>query len=126
VQEVSLKTLSTTCPGCHKAIMVEDVIVKSYVPVNDLQTCGHITVTKKGRVVAKRVMAGAGLTCEGVVEASLEVAGPIELGSKASWKGRELRTPALRIEDGAELEGRVHVPWDPNAIANEARPSGSG
>ena len=52
--EVSTRTMSVPCPSCHKALKVEDITVKNYLPVNDLQTCGRITITKTGRVVAKR------------------------------------------------------------------------
>ena len=61
-QEVSSRTMSTTCPECHKAIKVEDVVIKTYLPVNDLQTCGKIKITKRGRVAARRIQSGEGFT----------------------------------------------------------------
>jgi hypothetical protein len=62
-QEVSPRALSASCPGCHKAIRIEDLNVNTYVPVNDLQTCGSITVTKKGRIAAKRIQSGGDVEC---------------------------------------------------------------
>jgi hypothetical protein len=59
--EVSSRAMSTTCPSCHKAIKIEDLIVKSYVPVNQVQTCGQIKVTKRGRIVARTVQSGDGI-----------------------------------------------------------------
>lgn len=110
--EVSLRTMSTTCPGCNRAIKVEDVTVKTYLPVNDLQTCGTITITAKGRVVAKRIQCGGNLVCEGTIEAAVESDGEVSLGPKASWKGQQLLSRALTIADGAKLFGDVTVPWD--------------
>ena len=110
VSEVSPKALSTTCPFCHKAIKIEDVVVKNYLPVNDVQTCGTITVTKKGRIAARRIQAGDGVVCEGAMEGKLETAGPVQLGSNASWKGTELFSSSLSIEEGATLVGYVAVP----------------
>ena len=111
VFEVSLRTMSTTCTGCHKAIKVEDVQVKSYLPVNDLQTCGRIKVTRRGRVAAKRLQSGHGLICEGSVEGSIETDGAVELGSRSSWKGSLLQSSTLIVADGATLHGHVLVPW---------------
>ncbi|TVQ56586.1 MAG: polymer-forming cytoskeletal protein [Phycisphaerales bacterium] len=112
VQDVSTRTMSTTCPGCNRAIKVEDVTVKSYLPVNDLQTCGEVTITKRGRVVAKRIQSGEGISCEGAMEGTVETDGPIELGAKSSWKGQRLVGHSLVIQDGATLLGRVTIPWN--------------
>lgn len=109
--EVSTRTMSTNCPGCHRAIKVEDVTVKTYLPVNDLQTCGKVTITKKGRVVAKRIQSGDGIVCEGVLEGAVETDGPVTLGPKASWKGNSLQCRSLSIADGAKLLGAVKAPW---------------
>ncbi len=112
VQDVSARTMSTTCPGCNRAIKVENVTVKSYLPVNDLQTCGEVTITKRGRVVAKRIQSGEGIICEGAMEGAVETDGPVQLGGKSSWKGQRLAGRSLVIEDGATLLGHVKIPWD--------------
>lgn len=109
--EVSARTMSTTCPGCNKAIKVEDVVVKTYLPVNDLQTCGKVTITKKGRVVARRIQSGEGVECEGTIEGAIETDGPVLMGPKASWKGPTLLSRSLEIKDGAKLIGVITVPW---------------
>ncbi len=106
-----MRTMSTTCTGCHKAIKVEDLQVKSYLPVNDLQTCGRIKVTRRGRVAAKRLQPGRGLICEGAVEGTIETDGAVELGSRSSWKGSLLQSSTLVVADGAKLHGHVLVPW---------------
>ena len=107
--KVSDRAMSTTCPVCHKAIKVEDVTVKSYVPVNDLQTCGSVHVTRRGRVAARTIQVGAGLECEGTIEASIECAGEVSIGPKATWKGPMLRARVLHLRDGASLDGYVDV-----------------
>ena len=112
ILDVSGKTLSTTCPGCHKAIKVEDVVIKTYLPVNDVQTCGMITVTKRGRIAARRVQSGDGVVCEGSIEGKVETPGPVQLGPKSSWKGPALTSKTLAVDDGAKLVGHVTVPCD--------------
>lgn len=122
--DVSAKTLSTTCPKCHKAIKVEDVVVKNYLPVNDVLTCGLITVTKRGRIAAKRVQSGDGVVCEGAIEGKVETPGPVQLGAKASWKGDALISGTLAVTEGATLNGRVTVPCAPEDVttAQDRRP----
>ena len=103
--------MSTTCPGCNRAIKIEDVLVKSYVPVNELQTCGRIKITKRGRVAARQIQSGEGIECEGAIDANIETEGTMKLGPKAVWRGRTLQSQSLAIADGARLEGDIIVPW---------------
>ena len=106
-----MRAMSTTCPGCHKAIKIEDVIVKTYIPVVDLQTCGRIKITKRGRVAARRIQAGDGIECDGIMEGSIETDGDVRFGPKSSWKGTSLLSRSIEIAAGAKLVGIVTVPW---------------
>ncbi len=108
--DVSTRTMSTTCPACHRAIKVEDVSIKTYLPVNDLQTCGKIKVTKRGRIAAKLIQSGQSISCEGSIEGSIEADGEVRLGPKAAWKGESLQSKTLAVKEGATLIGRVNVP----------------
>ena len=116
-------TMSVPCPHCHKALKVEDVHVKTYVPVNDLQTCGKITVAKNGRVVARMIRAGDGIDCQGTLEGAIEADAPIVLSGKSTWKGKTLVTRSLVIEDGAKLQGHVKVPWERPIPVPKQRPA---
>ncbi len=108
---VSLRAMSTTCPGCNKAIKIEDMVVKTYVPVVDLQTCGRIRITKRGRIAAKRIQCGDGITCDGAIEAAIETDGDVSFGPKSSWKGTTLQSRSIKVAAGAALLGVVKVPW---------------
>lgn len=107
--DVPARAMSTTCPACNRAIKVEDVVVKSYLPVNDLQTCGRIEVTIRGRIAARRVQGGDAVECLGTIEGSIETQGAVSFGPRASWRGGVLRGTVLRIAEGAKLEGRIEV-----------------
>lgn len=111
--EVSTRTMSVPCPKCNKALKVEDILIKSYLPVNEVQTCGKITIAKNGRVVAKLIRCGDGIECEGTLEGAIETDGELMLGPKASWKGKTLYSKSLAISDGAKLVGYVKVPFQP-------------
>jgi hypothetical protein len=115
--EVGPRAMSTTCPGCHKAIKIEDLEINTYVPVLLLQTCGSVHVTRKGRVSAKRIMCGGGVLCEGSIEGSIETDGEVRFGPHASWKGQTLQSGRLEIEPGARLIGVIKVPWTRPATA---------
>ncbi len=108
---VSLRAMSTTCSGCNKAIKIEDMVVKTYVPVVDLQTCGRIKITKRGRIAARRIQCGDGITCDGTIEAAIETDGDVSFGPKSSWKGKTLQSRSIKIAAGATLLGVVKVPW---------------
>ena len=110
-QEVSTRTMSTTCPGCNKAIKVEDVVVKTYLPVNDLQTCGKIKITKRGRVAARLIKSGDGIECEGILEGEIITDGHVKLGPKAAWKGKTMRCASIDIAVGAQIIGEMKIPW---------------
>jgi hypothetical protein len=115
-------------------LKIENVEVKSYVPVNDLQTCGSIHVAKTGRVVARIIQSGEGINCEGTLEGMVHTDGPMALGAKATWKGAELCTKSLHIEDGAKILGHLIVPWtrpaderkSPTKVIGETTPTGAG
>ena len=113
--EVSARTMSTSCPKCHKAIKVEDIVVKTYMPVNDVQTTGSIRVTPRGRIAARQVRSGVGISCDGSIEGSVETEGHILLGGKSIWKGPDLKSTTLKVVDGAQIYGHVTVPWDREA-----------
>lgn len=121
--DVSARTMSTTCPNCHKAIKIENVVIKSYTPVNDLLTCGSIEVTKRGRVAAKRVHSGQAVKCDGVIEGKIECRGSVVLGPKSSWKGDELATSTLTVKEGAKINGILNVP-SPEMISENAESGG--
>jgi hypothetical protein len=119
--DVSTRTMSVPCPKCNKALKVEDINVKSYLPVNELQTCGDITVAKNGRVVAKVIRAGGSIECEGVLEGAVHAEAQLILCGKSSWKGKALHSQSLQVEDGAKLQGYVKVPFELNGDSNTQR-----
>lgn len=117
---------STSCPGCHKRVMIEDIVVKSYQAVISLETCGKLIVPKGGQVVAqKRVIAFKGIEVEGKLQCKEALsAGLVSIGPKAEWKG-DLKAGVLSIKLGALVQGgHFTVPADP--LASYAKPSSEG
>jgi hypothetical protein len=109
--EVSFRTKSTPCPGCYKSLLVEDIVVKSYRGVINLETCGKLIVRKKGHAVAQnRIVAQEGIELDGrlrCIEAL--TGGEVWLSKRSEWKG-DLKAGTLVVEEGAVIrEGRFLV-----------------
>jgi len=123
--QVGGRTMSTSCPGCNKPVIVEDIVVKDYRGVVKLETCGKLIVKRRGRVSAQqRVVAHEGIEVEGVLHCKQALtAGKVWIGPKAEWRG-DLQAPTLIVEEGAKLErGYFEVPHDPVAKYRDLDPS---
>lgn len=102
--EVSAKAMTSSCPQCHKGLRVEDVVVKNVQAVRRLQTCGKLTIERKGRVIASLVEAQGGIDCKGALEGRVVCGGSVRIGKSAEWKG-DCRATSLRVEAGAKILG---------------------
>src|SRR4051812_14255249 len=51
-QEVGKKAMSVTCKFCSKPLKIEDVKITRYEARRVIETCGTVTIDKKGHVVS--------------------------------------------------------------------------
>lgn len=105
--EVGRKTLSVTCKYCHKPLKLEDVLIKQYEARRAIETCGIVTVEKKGNVVSDRIRCG-GLIVRGKVKATILSHGPVLVGPEAEIKG-DVTAPAMAVGAGAILDGEYDI-----------------
>src|SRR5580700_11791709 len=84
-QPVSRKALTVVCKHCHKSLRLEDLRVKDYQARRSIETCGVVSVEKKGNIVADRVLCG-GLVVKGKVKATVTSQGPVLVGPEAEIK----------------------------------------
>ena len=98
--------MSTSCPECNLPLVIEDVVVKSYMGVNTLETCGRLVIPKRKHIVVQaHVVAHAGIEVNGRLECRQAISqGPVVLGPKAVWRG-DLRAPSLVVNPGAKIHG---------------------
>jgi hypothetical protein len=108
-QTVARRALTLTCKFCHKSLRLEDLPVKDYQARRSIETCGVVTVEKKGNIVADRVLCG-GLIVRGRVKATVTSYGPILVGPDAEIKG-DVTAPSLAVGAGAILEGDYEIGW---------------
>jgi hypothetical protein len=105
--EVGRKALSVTCKFCHKPLKLEDVLIKQYEARRAIETCGIVTVEKKGNVVSDRIRCG-GLIVRGKVKATIHSHGPVLVGPEAEIKG-DVTAPAMAVGAGAILDGKYEI-----------------
>lgn len=117
-QPVARKALTVVCRYCHKSLRLEDLPIKDYQARRSVETCGVVTVEKKGQIVADRVLCG-GMVIRGKVKATIRSAGPVLVGPDAEIKG-DVRAPSLAVGPGAILEGQYQIgyPETPQAKIN--------
>src|SRR5262249_28266462 len=97
-------TMTTSCPACSKALLVDDVVVKTVQSVRKIQTCGRLGVHKKGRVIAQTGEAHQGVEVEGIMEANVLSGGPVRIRPTAQWEG-DCHAPSVSIEEGCRITG---------------------
>jgi hypothetical protein len=107
LQEVSRRAMTITCRHCHKSLRVEDVTIKQYEARRAIDTCGIVTVEKKGNVVTDKVQCG-GMVVRGKVKGTVVSRGPVLVGPEAEIRG-DVSAPALAVGAGAVLEGNYRI-----------------
>jgi DNA-directed RNA polymerase subunit RPC12/RpoP len=85
--EVSAKAMTVSCPACSRALMVEDVVIKTTHAVRKLQTCGRIVIQKKARVIADLVVGQEGIEVMGILEAKMVKSARVHVRTKGRWQG---------------------------------------
>jgi hypothetical protein len=102
-QEVSRKAKTVSCKFCYKSLKLEDIPIKSYEARRAVETCGIVTVEKKGTIVADKVHCG-GLVVRGKVKGHVTSRGPVLVGPEAEIKG-DVTAPSIAVGAGAILDG---------------------
>ena len=117
--DVSPKAVSTSCPKCNKPVVVQDQVISTLKIVQKMQTCGHVIIKKRGRVIAGVIEGQLGIEVQGVLNGNASSDGHVVIGAKARWKG-DCRAPSLEIKPGAKIEsGYFQIPNEPQTATNK-------
>jgi hypothetical protein len=106
-QQVSRKAKSVTCKFCYKPLKLEDLPIKAYEARRAVETCGVVTVEKKGTIVSDRVHCG-GLIVRGKVKGNVISRGPVLVGPEAEVNG-DVTAPTIAVGAGAILKGHYEI-----------------
>lgn len=112
-QEVGRKAQSITCKFCNKSLKLTDQNFNKYEARRVIDTCGIVTIEKKGNVVADKINCG-GLVVRGKIKGTIASRGPVMVGPEAEIKG-DVSAPSLAVGAGAILEGNYVI--GPKALA---------
>ncbi len=117
-KEVGRKALSATCRYCSKSLRLEDVRVKQYEARRVIETCGIVTVEKKGTAMTDRITCG-GMIVRGKVKGAITSRGPVLVGPEAEIRG-DVTAPVIAVGAGAVLEGKYVIGSKPAAESVES------
>jgi hypothetical protein len=106
-QQVARRAMSVVCKFCHKSLRLEDLPIKDYQARRSIETCGVVTVEKKGHIVADRVLCG-GLVVRGKIKGDISSRGPVLVGPEAEING-DVTAPTLAVGAGAILQGNYSI-----------------
>jgi hypothetical protein len=106
-QEVSRRAMTVTCKFCNKSLRIEDIRIKEYQARRNIDTCGIVTVEKKGNVVVDKILCG-GLVARGKIKGSVVSRGPVLVGPEAEIRG-DVKAPSLAVGAGAILDGNYEI-----------------
>ena len=103
-QEVGRKAMTVTCKYCNKSLRLEDQSFSKYEARRVIDTCGTVTVEKKGNVVADKINCG-GLVIRGKLKGTIISRGPVLVGPEAEIRGSDVTAPTLAVGAGAHPRG---------------------
>ncbi|MDB5356014.1 MAG: Polymer-forming cytoskeletal [Phycisphaerales bacterium] len=106
-QDVGRRAMSITCKHCNKSLKLEDIRFKEYQARRVIETCGIVTIEKKGNVIADKINCG-GLVVRGKLKGHIHSRGPVLVGPEAEIKG-DVTAPSLGVGAGAMLEGHYQI-----------------
>lgn len=105
----------------------DEHITKLRGPLKELRTCGRITVSKRGRLIAETIEAHGGIDCQGIIDAKHVLSGAtVTLGAKCDYHG-DLTAPGVEMQKGAKVKPSLFaVPSDPLGLTGLPEAGESG
>jgi len=110
-QEVGRKAMSVTCKFCSKSLKLEDVKITRYEARRVIETCGTVTIDKKGHVVSD--IRCVNLLLRGKLKGDVVGLRNVEVAPDAELKG-DVTAGSINVAPGAMLEGFYRIGFKPN------------
>jgi hypothetical protein len=106
--EIAAAAQSVVCRHCNVSIKVGDEKISQYSATVSLETCGSVTVEKKGALVVQRRVVASDLTVKGSLKGTMVVHDTAHFVAGSQVVG-DLKARILKVEDGATLKGFVQI-----------------
>lgn len=107
-QEVGASAQSVVCRTCNVSVKIADEKITQYSATVSLETCGSLTIEKKGALVVQKRVVAADLTLKGSLKGNTVVYDTAHIAAGANLVG-DLRARVITIEDGASLKGFLQI-----------------
>ena len=107
-QEVGATAQSVVCRHCNNTIKVGDQKITQYSATVSLETCGSLTIEKKGALVAQKRVVASSLILKGSLKGNTTIYETAHIAAGAQLVG-ELKARSLQVEDGATIKGFVQI-----------------
>lgn len=99
--------MSGSCPQCHKRIVLEHIKIRSYKAIKNHDTCGAVTIEKRGHLVASRVLAES-LTVRGQLHGNVTVREHVEIEDGGTLDG-DISAPSIVVRAGGTINGYCRI-----------------
>src|SRR5262249_35729652 len=90
------------------SLRIEDIRIKDYQARRTIDTCGIVTIEKKGQAVVVDKIHCGGMIVRGKVKGAIVSRGPVLVGPEAEIRG-DVKAPKLAVGAGAILEGNYEI-----------------
>jgi hypothetical protein len=107
-QEVGASAQSVVCRHCNSTIKVTDQKITQYSATVSIETCGSVTIEKKGALVVQKRVVASNLMLKGSLKGNTIVHDSAHIAAGAQLVG-ELKARTLEVEDGASLKGYLEI-----------------
>jgi hypothetical protein len=107
VSDFPRRAMSAFCPHCNERLILEDLTIKKFHAAREVNTCGDMTVERKGHVVASSIHV-ANLTVRGKLEGQVVARNRITISKTGSLRG-EIEAPCLSVEMGANINCFINI-----------------
>jgi Polymer-forming cytoskeletal len=106
-QQISRRAITINCKFCNKTLRIEPVTIKDYQARRSIETCGALTIDRKGNVFSDQILCGS-LVVRGRLRANVVSQGPVLVGPEAQVRGN-VTAPTLAVGEGAVLDGEYRI-----------------
>jgi CRISPR/Cas system-associated exonuclease Cas4 (RecB family) len=107
-QEASASAQSVVCRNCNTTVKIVDHKITQYSATVALETCGTVTIEKKGALVVQKHVVASDLTVKGSLKGNTVVFDTARIAAGAQVVG-DLKARVLEVEDGASLKGYLEI-----------------
>jgi hypothetical protein len=107
-QEIPGAALNAVCRNCNVTFKINDEKITQYSATVSLETCGSLTIEKKGALVVQKRVVASSLELKGSLKGNTIIYDRAHISAGAQMNG-DLKARILVVEDGASIKGHIEI-----------------